>query len=94
MTEQLSTTQSARRVGSLLDLMTQHGAAPVIYPFAKETLVARTSTRVVKVDEFASRILDSKNTTRTLLDFTQNISGWVRLTVDGKKGDVVTTPPC
>ena len=45
---------------------------------------------VVKVDEFASRILDSKNTTRTLLDFTQNISGWVRLTVDGKKGDVVT----
>ena len=28
-------------------------AAPVVYPFAKETLVARTSTRVVKIDEFA-----------------------------------------
>jgi alpha-L-rhamnosidase len=65
-------------------------AAPVVYPFAKETLSARTSTRVVKIEEFASRILDSKNTTRTLLDFSQNISGWVRLTVDGKKGDVVT----
>lgn len=64
--------------------------APVVYPFAKETLSARTSTRVVKIEEFASRILDSKNTTRTLLDFSQNISGWVRLTVDGKKGDVVT----
>jgi alpha-L-rhamnosidase len=65
-------------------------AAPVVYPFAKETLSARTSTRVVKIEEFASRILDAKNTTRTLLDFSQNISGWVRLTVDGKKGDVVT----
>jgi alpha-L-rhamnosidase len=65
-------------------------AAPVVYPFAKETLSARTSTRVVKIEEFASRVLDSKNTTRTLLDFSQNISGWVRLTVDGKKGDVVT----
>lgn len=65
-------------------------SAPVVYPFAKETLSARTSTRVVKIEEFASRILDSKNTTRTLLDFSQNISGWVRLTVDGKKGDVVT----
>jgi alpha-L-rhamnosidase len=65
-------------------------SAPVVYPFAKETLSARTSTRVIKIEEFASRILDSKNTTRTLLDFSQNISGWVRLTVDGKKGDVVT----
>lgn len=65
-------------------------SAPVVYPFAKETLSARTSTRVVKIEEFASRVLDAKNTTRTLLDFSQNISGWVRLTVDGKKGDVVT----
>ncbi|MFM1909902.1 MAG: hypothetical protein RLZZ545_600 [Actinomycetota bacterium] len=65
-------------------------ATPVVYPFAKETLVARTSTRVVKIEEFASRILDPKNTSRTLLDFSQNISGWVRLTVDGKKGDVIT----
>jgi len=63
---------------------------PVVYPFAKETLSARTSTRVVKIEEFASRVLDAKNTSRTLLDFSQNISGWVRLTVDGKKGDVVT----
>jgi alpha-L-rhamnosidase len=65
-------------------------SAPVVYPFAKETLSARTSPRVVKIEEFASRILDKKNTTRTLLDFSQNISGWVRLTVEGKKGDVVT----
>ncbi len=63
---------------------------PVVYPFAKETLVPRISTRVVRIEEFASRILDKKNTSRTLLDFSQNISGWVRLTVDGKKGDVVT----
>jgi alpha-L-rhamnosidase len=49
-------------------------SAPVVYPFAKETLSARTSTRVVKIEEFASRVLDSKNTSRTLLDFSQNIS--------------------
>lgn len=61
---------------------------PVVHEVNKDTIEPRTSTRVVKVAEFASTIIDSKN--RILLDFTQNISGWVRLVVDGKKGDVVT----
>ena len=65
------------------------GWGPVnIHNFNKSTLTPRTSTRVVKIAEFPSKILNSEN--RTLLDFSQNISGWVRLTVDGKKGDVIT----
>jgi alpha-L-rhamnosidase len=61
---------------------------PRVHEFAKDTLQPRVSTRVVKVAEFPSTVIDSKN--RTLLDFTQNISGWVRLVVDGKRGDVIT----
>lgn len=63
-------------------------SAPTIHTIKREILEPRISTRVIEIAEFASRILDSNN--RTLLDFTQNISGWVRLVVDGKKGDVVT----
>ncbi len=65
-----------------------HWATPVVHPLDKTTLIARTSTRVVEVAEFASTLIDSNN--RALLDFSQNISGWVRLVVDGKKGDLVT----
>jgi len=61
---------------------------PTIHTIKRENLEPRISTRAVKVHEFASKVLDSKN--RTLLDFSQNISGWVRLVVDGKKGDVIT----
>jgi len=59
-----------------------------VHEFNESTLSPRISTRVVKIAEFPSKIIKSDN--RTLLDFSQNISGWVRLTVDGKKGDVVT----
>ena len=62
--------------------------APVIHTIKRENLLPRTSTRVLEIEEFASKIVDSNN--RTLLDFTQNISGWVRLVVEGKKGDVIT----
>lgn len=63
-------------------------AAAIAHPFAKESLSPRTSTRVIKIAEFPSEIVNSEN--RTLLNFSQNISGWVRLIVEGKKGDVVT----
>jgi alpha-L-rhamnosidase len=63
-------------------------AKPTVHTLDKATLSARYSTRVIKIQEFPSRVIDSNN--RTLLDFSQNISGWVRLVVDGKKGDVVT----
>lgn len=63
-------------------------AEPKIHELPKGTLLPRISTRVVKVAEFASTTIDSNN--RTLLDFSQNISGWVRLVVDGKRGDVIT----
>jgi alpha-L-rhamnosidase len=65
-----------------------HWAKPVVHRIDKATLSPRSSTRVIKIQEFASRVMDSKN--RTLLDFSQNICGWVRLVVDGKKGDIVT----
>jgi alpha-L-rhamnosidase len=61
---------------------------PVIHTIKRENLEPRTSTRVVEITEFTSKVLDSNK--RTLLDFSQNISGWVRLVVDGKKGDVIT----
>jgi alpha-L-rhamnosidase len=64
--------------------------APVIHTIKREILEPRISTRVLEIEEFPARILDKKNSTRTLIDFSQNISGWVRLTIDGKKGDVVT----
>jgi alpha-L-rhamnosidase len=63
-------------------------SAPTIHTIKREILEPRVSTRVVEVAEFPARILDTNN--RTLIDFSQNISGWVRLVVDGKKGDTVT----
>ncbi len=63
-------------------------SAPTIHTIKREILEPRVSTRVVEIAEFPARIIDSKN--RTLIDFSQNISGWVRLVVDGKKGDTVT----
>lgn len=65
-------------------------STPTIHTIKREILEPRVSTRVLEIEEFPARILDKKNSTRTLIDFSQNISGWVRLTVDGKKGDVVT----
>jgi alpha-L-rhamnosidase len=63
-------------------------SAPTIHTIKLEILEPRVSTRVVEVAEFPARIIDTNN--RTLIDFSQNISGWVRLVVDGKKGDTVT----
>jgi alpha-L-rhamnosidase len=63
-------------------------SAPTIHTIKREILEPRVSTRVVEIAEFPARILDTNN--RTLIDFSQNISGWVRLVVDGKKGDTVT----
>ena len=61
---------------------------PTIHTLDRTKLEPRVSTRVIEVSEFPARILDTNN--RTLIDFSQNISGWVRLVVDGRKGDTVT----
>jgi alpha-L-rhamnosidase len=86
--------------GSTLDFTKEHKgwkltgfndsawSAPTIHTIKREILEPRVSTRVLEVAEFSARILDTNN--RTLIDFSQNISGWVRLVVDGKKGDTVT----
>lgn len=63
-------------------------ATPVLHLLNKANLEPRVSTRVISIEEFPSKTIDQNN--RTLLDFSQNISGWVRIVVDGKKGDVVT----
>jgi alpha-L-rhamnosidase len=65
-----------------------HWKQVTVHSLDKKRIQARTSTRVLKVAEFAARIIDTNN--RTLLDFSQNISGWVRICVDGKKGDEIT----
>jgi len=58
------------------------------YQFDKSTLTPRISPKVKKIAEFSSTVLATDN--RTLLNFSQNISGWVQLVVEGKKGDVIT----
>lgn len=58
------------------------------YDFDKSSLTPRISPKVRKIAEFVGTVLATDD--RTLLDFSQNISGWVQLVVDGKRGDVVT----
>ena len=54
----------------------------------KSTLSQRIAEPIVKVGEFPMAL--TKQSDRVLLDAGQNISGWVRLVVDGKKGQTVT----
>lgn len=59
-----------------------------IVAFDSSHLKPRTANPVRIVDEFNMTIQTKDD--RTLLRGTQNISGWVRLTVDGRKGQKVT----
>lgn len=63
-------------------------AKPVVRELTKSRLSPRIAEPIVKIDEFPMRL--TKHSDRVLLDAGQNISGWVRLVVDGKKGQKVT----
>jgi alpha-L-rhamnosidase len=63
-------------------------AKPVVREIVKSRLSPRIAEPIVKIDEFPMRL--TKQSDRVLLDAGQNVSGWVRLVVDGKKGQKVT----
>lgn len=58
-----------------------------VHNFDKSTLVPRVSNRTVEVGQFVGKLIVDDG--RKLFDFGQNISGWVRLVVDGRKGQSV-----
>lgn len=60
----------------------------IVHDYNKEILFPRISPTIKVIEEFAVIVLLEGK--RTLVDLTQNITGWLRLVVDGKKGDVVT----
>ena len=63
-------------------------SSAVIRELPKTILHPRISPAVREVARFTMAVEEKKD--RTLLRAEQNISGWVELTVDGKKGDTVT----
>ena len=72
----------------LADFDDSHWNHVNIYEFDKSMLTARISPKVKKIAEFPSTVIATDG--RTLLNFSQNIAGWIQLVVDGKKGDVIT----
>lgn len=59
-----------------------------VRPLDKALLQARINSPVRIIEEFVMTPFQQQD--RTLLKSEQNISGWVRLTVDGKKGQKIT----
>lgn len=62
-------------------------ASAVVRDFDKSRLMPRIAEPIRKIHEFTMKL--TKQSDRVLLDAGQNISGWVRLVVDGKKGQQV-----
>jgi alpha-L-rhamnosidase len=63
-------------------------SAVTVREFDKSVLSPRTAPPVRVKQEFKMAITEQGN--RVLLDAGQNIAGWIRLVVSGKRGDVVT----
>jgi alpha-L-rhamnosidase len=63
-------------------------AKAIVREFDKNRLSPRIAEPIAKVGEFPMKL--TKQADRVLLDAGQNISGWVRLVVNGKKGQSVT----
>jgi alpha-L-rhamnosidase len=63
-------------------------SAAVAYPVDSAILKPRINSPVRVIDEFVLKLKQQSD--RVLLVGEQNISGWVRLVVDGKKGQIVT----
>jgi len=59
----------------------------VVHELNKSTLIPRISSPIRKIAEFPMKLVEKSD--RVVLIGEQNISGWVRLTVDGKKGQRV-----
>lgn len=59
----------------------------VIHPLDKSVLSPRISPPIREVGRFPMRL--QKQSDRVLMSAEQNVSGWVELTIDGKKGDTV-----
>lgn len=59
----------------------------LVREFDKSRLSPRIAEPIRRIHEFAMKLTEQSD--RVLLDAGQNISGWVRLVVDGKKGQTV-----
>ncbi|MEV5357345.1 family 78 glycoside hydrolase catalytic domain [Streptomyces sp. NPDC052693] len=63
-------------------------AAP--FEWSLDTLREPTAPPIRRIEELAPKAVLTSPSGRTIVDFGQNISGWVRLRVKGRPGDTVT----
>ncbi|MET9970898.1 family 78 glycoside hydrolase catalytic domain, partial [Streptomyces sp. NPDC006356] len=62
----------------------------VPFEWSRETLRTPTAPPIRQVEELAPKAVLTSPSGRTIVDFGQNISGWVRFTVDGETGRTLT----
>ncbi|UGQ12243.1 glycoside hydrolase family 78 protein [Yinghuangia sp. ASG 101] len=62
----------------------------VVYPWDPGTLVPRTAEPIRRVEELAPVSVTTSPSGRTIVDFGQNLAGWIRLTTTGEAGRTVT----
>ncbi|QHQ60333.1 family 78 glycoside hydrolase catalytic domain [Anaerocolumna sedimenticola] len=60
-----------------------------IVDFNKEILTAQSGTRVKKVEEVSAKRIFTTPKGDTVIDFGQNMTGWIHFRVNGKAGDKV-----
>jgi alpha-L-rhamnosidase len=68
-----------------------HAAAGVrVLPFARETLVPQTGPLITRHEVLRPQRIWESPSGSTLVDFGQNLVGWIRCTVRGERGTTVT----
>ncbi len=55
-----------------------------------ETLIARVGPAIRRTEEIAPVAITTSSSGRTIVDFGQNLTGWIRLRVDGAEGTTIT----
>lgn len=65
-------------------------ATAQIFDWDPATLVVEAAPSIVRHEELVPVSISTSPSGRTIVDFGQNISGWVRLTVEGEAGTTVT----
>ncbi|MGD8193250.1 glycoside hydrolase family 78 protein [Herbiconiux sp. P18] len=60
------------------------------FDWNRETLVEGAAPPIIRHEELSPVSISTSPSGRTIVDFGQNISGWVRLTVDGEAGRTIT----
>jgi alpha-L-rhamnosidase len=60
-----------------------------LFPWNLDTLEASTAPPIRRIQEIAPTAILTSPAGRTIVDFGQNVSGWVRLTVTGIAGDTI-----